>query len=87
MNEVDLHIEEHALASEHFPCEDCSCAFLTVDLLEKHFEEDHNGSKLVFSENEDEHFVFKEEVEENTKPDIQMYVNKIPKCVTIKKKK
>lgn len=98
---VDGHIEEHALATEHFSCELCSCAYLTEQQLEKHFEEEHDSSVLVILKNEmpdlneEEEILYEDMIpvvekgaeEKVTSTEIQKYFDKLPKSVTVKKKK
>ncbi|XP_063705346.1 zinc finger protein pita-like [Culicoides brevitarsis] len=85
MEDVDLHIEEHALASTHYSCNTCSCAFLSEELLEKHFKENHSlTEENVYivetkAEDDDEPKVKKAKIDDES-------CFKVPKGVTIKKK-
>uniref|UniRef100_A0A336LKQ7 CSON012554 protein n=1 Tax=Culicoides sonorensis TaxID=179676 RepID=A0A336LKQ7_CULSO len=100
MEAVNQHIELHTMVEEHFSCEMCSYAFLTEEQFNKHYQEVH-GITAAFVK-EEENYVLEpidDEYEEvnvskvimdkkkPTQADIKKYFDKIPKSVSIKKKK
>lgn len=47
VEDVEFHIEEHAIAEEHFACTICSSSYLTETLLKDHLMEYHEGTIML----------------------------------------